>query len=693
MKNYLFLIKIIGLLCLFGAMTGCKDTDEPEKSSDIRLNYIRLAHEGVEWFSIYHPSREAYAVTVPYAVASLTVEVESFDLKSSVTCSPLPANGVISLHAGVNTLVFTVTAEDRTARTYTVNVSVETEIPLSGSVTLFTDEDFMPEEIEVLVYADASGQPSALIGQTVADGADNRWQMTIPGVYRKVYVKVAVRDGSGLEYARMLGEEDIPEPGKENMHLVASFVSPRIISLGFPASETGLAKGLNGVIDDGLSRITFRTQQWIETLDRLSASFAATGVVTVDDAVQESSRTPNDFRRGQVVYTVTTDDGRKRDYSVVFESPQTSGLPLLKIDTRDKQAITSKEEYVKTNIRLVTPDCPDCDFNHTDYVDEIRGRGNSTWTYPKKPYRLKFDKKISLFGYEAAKSWVLLANFLDPTLIMNTVTLELGRRFGLPYTNHCIHVEVFLNGSYRGSYLLTEQVQVGKGRVDIDEKEGFFVEVDSYYDEDPKFRTPHYDLPVMIKSPEDLASPEDYDFVQNSLNALDERVSAPSFPNSGYRDLIRLQTFVDYLLVNEIVGNGELSWPKSVYMYRDKGEDARISLGPLWDFDWAFGYAGEGHVYFNHLHSRTSDVWHPFLLRFFDDPVFRTAYRERWNEMYAEIAGMESFIDDLALSLEKSQKENFLLWEDNGTDYATEIAGMKAWWREHIARLDAEINR
>jgi hypothetical protein len=376
---------------------------------------------------------------------------------------------------------------------------------------------------------------------------------------------------------------------------------------------------------------------------------------------------------------------------VVFESPQATGLPVIKIDTKDGALITSKETYTKTNIKIVDANNTNYSFENTDYKDEIRGRGNSTWSYPKKPYRLKFNKKTSLFGYEAAKSWVLLANYIDPTLIMNTVTFELGHRIGLPYTNHYTHVEVFLNGAYQGSYMLTEQMQVGKGRVDIDEDEGFFVELDSYYDEDPKFRTTSYNLPVMIKSPEDLTDPAGYDFVKTAINGLEAAMTAGAFPESGYRDLINMDTFVDFLLINEIVHNNELWHPKSTYMYKDKG-DARISMGPLWDFDWAFGYSGSGHAYFNNPTIRSGK--HLFFQRFFDDPVFATQYKVHWNANYAEIADMTAFIDEQAEKLKKSQAENFKIWwKDDNIDYNDEITKMKIWWSARIAYLNTEINK
>jgi hypothetical protein len=274
---------------------------------------------------------------------------------------------------------------------------------------------------------------------------------------------------------------------------------------------------------------------------------------------------------------------------------------------------------------------------------------------------------------------------------MNTVTFELGHRIGLPYTNHYTHVEVFLNGTYQGSYMLTEQMQVGKGRVDIDEDEGFFVELDSYYDEDPKFRTGLYNLPIMIKSPEDLTDPSGYDFVKTAINGLETAMRVDTFPESGYRDLINLDTFVDFLLINEIVRNGELGHPKSTYMYKDKG-NAKISMGPLWDFDWAFGYSGSGHVYFTNSSGRSGK--HAFFQRFFADSVFTAQFKDHWNTKYAEIAGMTAFIDEQAEKLKKSQVENFKIWWANDNiNYNQEIKKMKEWWSARIAYLNTEINK
>jgi hypothetical protein len=363
-----------------------------------------------------------------------------------------------------------------------------------------------------------------------------------------------------------------------------------------------------------------------------------------------------------------------------------TGLPIIRIDTAGGQAITSKETYTTANIIITDPQNS---TNNITATTGIRGRGNTTWGKIKKPYRLKFDEKKSLFGLTKAKSWVLLANYQDPTLLMNTVAFELGQRLGLPYTNHYVHVELVLNGVYEGSYLLTEQVQVGSGRVDIDEDNGFLVEIDHYYDEEPKFTTINYSLPVMIKSPEDLGNISDYDFVKVAVNGLTDALVNSTFPENGYRDLIDMDTFVDFLLVNEIVGNGEIGWPKSTYMYKDIG--GKISMGPLWDFDWGYGYSGNGNVYWKNYRFRNGV--HAFFARLFQDPVFRTEYKSHWNAKYADILSIDGFIDTMAQKLYLSQTVNFTVWQwKNKLNYQTEITKMKLWLRNRIEYLNEEIN-
>jgi hypothetical protein len=269
----------------------------------------------------------------------------------------------------------------------------------------------------------------------------------------------------------------------------------------FTAGDVGWDLDFVGVIDDQTRTITFETQRWIENIANLRATFEIEGgeqEVKVGERAQLSGAVGNDFRKN-VVYTIGSDI----NYTVTFVSPQASGIPVIKIDAEDGTDITSKYDFVNMNFVLTDPGNPKNDVSKTDMADSIKGRGNTTWDWPKKPYRIKFRDKTSLFGHVAQRNWVLLAEYLDPTFVTTAAVFELGKNvFELPFTQNYHHVQLYLNGEYAGVYVLTEHNQVNPGRVDIDPVEGWFVEIDNYYDAEPMFRTKNYNLPIMIKSPE-----------------------------------------------------------------------------------------------------------------------------------------------------------------------------------------------
>jgi len=465
-----------------------------------------------------------------------------------------------------------------------------------------------------------------------------------------------------------------------------------------PSINVGLTTKLEGTFMQEAKVITITTPLWLDNLNALKATFKAVGTVKVNGEEQISGVSVQDFTK-DVIYTVTAEDGSTREYTILFRSPQTTGLPVIRIETENRQDITSKEVYIDADVLVYDPND---EKNNLQTITEIRGRGNSTWGMPKKPYRLKFHKKTSLFGLPAEKSWVLLANYQDPTLIMNTVAFELGQRFGLPFTNHYNHVELYLNNSYQGSYMLTEQVQVKKSRVNVSETEGFLVEMDQYYDEDPKFRTNRLELPIMIKSPDLGDNPGlDLSFVKEAINDLEAALfdESKGFPDNNYKELIDVDVMIHFMMINELMRNVEVKHPKSIYMYKDKG--GKIGFGPLWDFDWAFGYE-DGHYQYFQLSQAGSLLMRPnyswdgwvgsqFFSRFFDDPEFLAKYKARWNELYAtQITTMDTFIEEMGQKLEKSELQNASVWET--VDYRSQIDQMKKFWNERIKQLNVLIN-
>ncbi len=446
-------------------------------------------------------------------------------------------------------------------------------------------------------------------------------------------------------------------------------------------------------IDHHRSAVTIRMTEWLESAGAIVPQFSASGTVTVNGIEQESGASAVDFHTtgGSVVYTVISDTGQSREYTVTIDSPMFSGLPTISIDVDGGREITQKTVYTGARITIDNPGDP---RQRISSEVGIRGRGNSSWLKPKKPWRIHFADPTAVLGLDPARNWVLLANWQDPTLIMNEVAFEMGRRFGIPYTNNSRFVELWINGTYRGNYQLTEQIQAGTGRVAIDEDNGgFLAELDTYYDGEPKFRTSIFNLPIMVKDPETASVVN----VEPVFEALETALRSGTWQDCADED-----SFIDYMLVTEIVRNPELSHPKSLFIYRYDAS-SKLCFGPLWDFDWSFAYAADGSfdyfrpkdlavLYGPHRSETTKGIG--FLNAFYTDSQFRARYRTRWNEMMdaGHIKGIIPFIEELSQSLMRSQRYNFERWP-NGKDYAQQIGLMKAWLSARIEMLDREINK
>ena len=195
-----------------------------------------------------------------------------------------------------------------------------------------------------------------------------------------------------------------------------------------------------------------------------------------------------------------------------------TNVPLIRIYTDSVvNDVFSKEIYLSGYATLEG-------YGHYEDLDStslgIRGRGNTSWVEPKKPYRLKFSKKQSLCGLAAAKSFVLIANYIDATHSRNAFAFKLSQLLEMPYANHSIPVNVEFNGIPKGAYMLSEKIGIGKGSVNIDELTGIMWELDANYDEDYKFMSPIYNLPVMLADPD----PEDI------LEELNNKLFPPEEP-------------------------------------------------------------------------------------------------------------------------------------------------------------------
>lgn len=411
--------------------------------------------------------------------------------------------------------------------------------------------------------------------------------------------------------------------------------------------------------------------------------------VLVGEVEQKSGMTKNDFS-SPVVYQFIMRNGETFQYTVKAEF-LLSAIPELTITTTDPSIaeIPSKDYYLEGTLAV------NGRGGYEDYTGktEVKGRGNSTWGYPKKPYRLKLNKKAEICGLGKAKNYVLLANHLDPTLMLNSVAFKIGRLLELPFTNHAIPVDVVLNGIYKGSYLLTEQIEVKENRVDLDENNSVMWELDSYWDDEPKFKSTAFNLPVMVKDP-DLTT-EQFEYWKKDFNAFTTQFAKEPLEGNSYVDMIDIESVAKFLITFNLVHNMEINHPKSVFLHKEG--NGKYVMGPIWDFDWAYDYEGTSNHFGRYntplFSSSMNGVGTAFFQRFLQDSRVKTIYKRTWQDFKNnKLDALLQYVDDYAVMLKPSVERNSELWE-NTRSFDTKVKELKTWLRNRADYIDSEVSK
>ena len=277
--------------------------------------------------------------------------------------------------------------------------------------------------------------------------------------------------------------------------------------------------------------------------------------------------------------------------------------------------------------------------------------------------------------------------------MLNAVAFKIGRLLDLQYTNHAIPVDVTLNGKYAGNYMLTEQVERSKSRVNIHKEKGVLLELDTNYDEDFQFISNNYGLPVMIKDPDlddfsEEVAVELFNKIKDDFHLLENAIASDQFPNTNYKDYIDIESLVKYLIVYNLTHNMEINHPKSTYMHKD--ETGKYFMGPLWDFDWAFDYEGTG-IHFGSyskplFRSLTSNsTGYTFFTRIMEDPEVKELYRATWEKFSAEnMDSLLEYIDFYSAHVTESQHNDYQTWSiipnfPGTLNYSSKVIQLKSW--------------
>lgn len=388
-------------------------------------------------------------------------------------------------------------------------------------------------------------------------------------------------------------------------------------------------------------------------------------------------------------------------------------LFTLAIHTEEGADIADRETWVNCHFSLDGKG----EYSNFSGTGRIRGRGNSSWLYyDKKPYKFKLDAKSKLLGLDKAKNWNLLSNYRDVTDMMNAYAFETARWMGMPFTNHSRFVEVFLNGDYIGVYQLTEKIEIGKGRVDIDPEEGVLMSLD--LDDGPSlspdatdnFWSEVYALPMCVKEPEDL-SVERMDAIKADFAVLERAVQERDYQMVD--SLMDIRSFISILQLHEFLYNVEIDAPRSLYMFKDKG--GKYTFGPVWDWDAAYCFDWTdwtvNHSYFGSyknliygtdpvMGTGASYAVNRFFCDMFGSKLFVEEYKRAWMQVSDSIyernwGEVEKYADEMRKGAYQRDTDRWPLVyparKNTYYDVEAELSNMSAWLQKRKDYLDKVI--
>ena len=400
---------------------------------------------------------------------------------------------------------------------------------------------------------------------------------------------------------------------------------------------------------------------------------------------------------------------------------QMTNLPLVSFVTPGMAEIKSKDDKHPGSYISIVSDGGTKILEAGDA--QMKGRGNGSWTFPKKPFQIKFNKKTNVLDAPAkAKKWTLINNYGDRTLMRNKVAFEMSRVVGMEYTPYCTFVDVIYNGEYEGSYQLCDQVEAKSDRVELTEMlpediegealtGGYFIEIDAYANQEKSWFTSAGGIPVTIKTPdEDEIVREQSLYIEDHFNKLESALFSSDFTDEelGYRRYLDLESFLKYFIICELDGNLDSFW--STYMKKERG-DERFHVGPVWDVDLGFQNYGSPYpvdnmsdFLYTHQDASKANGMERFVSRIVkEDPLAAFQLNRLWFELRSDgtlsYEYFDQLIDQWAAELDESQRLNFTRWPilnqsvQKGQrvfgSYQGEINNVKSYLKARFPKLDS----
>lgn len=342
--------------------------------------------------------------------------------------------------------------------------------------------------------------------------------------------------------------------------------------------------------------------------------------------------------------------------------PQLTNIQTVYVETFNHEQITSKTEYKLCRFILVS----DTGTVKIDSV-QIRGRGNASWKFGKKPYRVKFPKRISLLGdeYAHARNWVLLSNGGDKLLIRNALANYVSRLCNMPFTPSARFVDFYLNGEYLGNYQITDFVDIEEKRIDID-ADGYLLEADGHTDAGKTYtKTPVFNNNIRIHYPEpESITDSQIAYIKEHIGKFEETLVG----KGNILNYVDSASLMGWYLTNEICANCDIFY--QIYFYKQKDDD-RLYFSPVWDFDLGFncdnrrGNSGDVSEYL----MQDIEFEKKYIRNWFDSLKttrwWKQAQYEAYKKLYVDRnldSLMYAFVDSITSLIRPSVDKNYEKW-------------------------------
>jgi hypothetical protein len=408
----------------------------------------------------------------------------------------------------------------------------------------------------------------------------------------------------------------------------------------------------------------------------------------------------------------TTISGQK-----ILSYPRLTNLPTLYITLSDGLSVDNIPHgvYVGATYTLVS------DYIEDSYYEKtmsIKGRGNYSWSFQQKPYSLKLDEKADFLGMGDAKKWVLVTVSSDRTMLRNYLTQKLAKKVGLPGTCDNEYVDVVVNGSYLGTYVLTEKIQFQENRIDVNEEKSVLFEIEMVYrhsceacvilyeDKSNPDNSIHLEIKnyhgmevseIESSSTEGNRRGKKKQTVQNIVSELQsyfDRLNT-AMQTDDYDTLCQymdMDSFINWYLVNELTRNYDSAFVTSCYCYID--ENNILHMGPCWDYDTCYGAQFSE---YDDSRLQTVAPWYRWL--FNSCPEFVTAVKNEWTNNWTNDGGyIDWFLDSIdstsSYISQSEQLEHTKYLTSEVRDYASyseAINYLKTWLGKRISWMDKQF--